>query len=344
VLRDGGIDPEVVVSGVDEDVDSADPARAVAVLAERKAAAVAGRRPDSLVLGCDSMLEADGRALGKPAGRRQAVDLWRVLSGRTGVLHSGHCLIDTGTGRRVVAVASTVVRFGTPSDDEVAAYVASGEPLHLAGGFSIDGLGAPFVEGIDGDPTNVLGLSMPLLRSMLAELGVAITSLWSRPGSPTVRPVGDADRRWIAEVVMRTWGVPVVSVSGAHDPTTLPGFVAEVEGERVGALTYRRGDDGIEVVTLDSLSGGRGVGSALLAAAHDAARGEGRRLWLITTDDNVRAVAFYLHRGMEMVAVHRDFVDEVRRLKSLARAGADGAVTFRHAIEFEFPAGADVRR
>jgi septum formation protein len=344
VLRDGGIDPEVVVSGVDEDVDTADPARAVAVLAERKASAVAGSRPGSLVLGCDSLLEADGRALGKPAGPRQAVDLWRVLSGGTGVLHSGHCLIDTGTGRQVVAVASTVVRFGTPSDDEVAAYVASGEPLHLAGGFSIDGLGAPFVEGIDGDPTNVLGLSMPLLRSMLAELGVAITSLWSGTGSPTVRPAGDADGPWIAEFVARTWGLPVVSVSGVHDPTRLPGFVAEVDGERVGALTYHRGDDGIEVVTLDSLAGGRGVGSALLAAAHDAAGAEGRRLWLITTDDNARAVAFYLRRGMEMVAVHRDFVDEVRRSKPSVTVGADGAVAFRHALQFEFPAGADRRR
>jgi septum formation protein len=183
VLQAAGIDPEVVASGVDE---TADPglgtAALVSVLAERKAGAVAARRPGALVLGCDSMLDLDGKAFGKPASARDAVDMWRRLSGRQATLYTGHCLIDARRGRRVRDVAGTVVRFGVPGDAEVAAYVASGEPLALAGAFSIDGRGAPFVEGIDGDPGNVIGLSMPLLRRMLADLGVAITGLWRQPG------------------------------------------------------------------------------------------------------------------------------------------------------------------
>jgi septum formation protein len=182
VLRDAGIDPEVVVSGVDETVDDGlDPATAVGILAERKASAVAGRRPDALVLGCDSLLDVDQVAFGKPTSAEHAAAMWRQLSGRDATLCTGHCLIEPGDGRRMRGVARTVVRFGTPSDREVAAYVASGEPLGLAGAFSIEGLGAPFIAGIDGDPTNVLGLSLPLLRDMLAGLGVAITDLWRKP-------------------------------------------------------------------------------------------------------------------------------------------------------------------
>jgi len=183
VLRTAGIDPEVVVSGVDETAEPGlDTAALVTALAERKAAAVAARRPGALVLGCDSMLELDRVAYGKPTSARHAADMWRRLSGRQGTLYTGHCLIDGGRGRRVRDVAGTVVRFGTPSDAEVAAYVASGEPMTLAGGFSIDGRAAPFVEGIDGDPGNVIGLCLPLLRRMLADLGVPITDLWRRPG------------------------------------------------------------------------------------------------------------------------------------------------------------------
>jgi septum formation protein len=182
LLRSAGIDPEVVVSGVDETIDDGlDTATAVAVLAERKAGAVAGLRPGALVLGCDSMLDLDHAALGKPASAAQAADMWRRLSGRQGTLCTGHCLIDGGQGRRLREVARTVVRFGVPTDAEIAAYVASGEPMAVAGGFSIDGLGAPFVESIDGDPGNVIGLSLPLLRRMLAGLGVSITDLWRAP-------------------------------------------------------------------------------------------------------------------------------------------------------------------
>ena len=183
LLQAAGMDPEVVVSGVDETADAGlDTAALVRVLAERKAAAVAARRPAALVLGCDSMLDLDGEAFGKPASARHAVDMWRRLSGRQGTLYTGHCLVDAARGRRVRDVAATVVRFGTPSDGEVAAYVASGEPMTLAGAFSIDGRGAPFVEGIDGDPGNVIGLCLPLLRRMLADVGVAITDLWREAG------------------------------------------------------------------------------------------------------------------------------------------------------------------
>ncbi len=178
LLRDAGIDPEVVVSGVGEDGgDGLDTAALTVMLAERKAAAVAARRPDALVLGCDSLLELDRAPLGKPASPAQAREVWR-LSGRAGTLHTGHCLIGPGPGRRVRAVAHTLVRFGSPACAEIEAYVASGEPLAMAGAFSIDGLGGPFVDSIDGDPGTVIGLSLPLLRTMLAELGVAITDLW----------------------------------------------------------------------------------------------------------------------------------------------------------------------
>ena len=181
VLREAGIDPQVVVSGVDETTDDGlDTAEVVTLLAERKATAVAGRCPGALVLGCDSMLELDRVRFGKPASADQAVAMWRRLSGRDATLFTGHCLI-AGDGRQARDVARAVVRFGTPSDAEVAAYVASGEPMTLAGGFSIEGRAAPFVEGIDGHPGTVIGLSLPLLRRMLAEIGVTITDLWRKP-------------------------------------------------------------------------------------------------------------------------------------------------------------------
>jgi len=184
VLRDAGMDPEVLASGVDESADAGlDTAALVAVLAERKAAAVAGRRPEALVLGCDSMLDLDGVSFGKPTSADHAAAMWRRLSGREGTLLTGHCLIEAGSDRRVRGVGRTVVRFGVPTQAELAAYVGSGEPLAMAGAFSIDGLGAPFVESIDGDPSNVIGLSLPLLRRMLTEIGLAITDLWRKPSS-----------------------------------------------------------------------------------------------------------------------------------------------------------------
>jgi len=187
ILRDAGIDPEVVVSGADESSeDQLTTERLVAVLAERKAAAVATLRPDELVLGCDSMLDLDGIAFGKPATAHEVIELWRLLAGRTGTLYTGHSLLDGIAGRRAGGVAATAIRFGTPSEAEIAAYAATGEPLSLAGAFSIDGRAAPFIDGIDGDPSNVIGLSLPLLRRLLAELGVPITDLWHWPDSHTL--------------------------------------------------------------------------------------------------------------------------------------------------------------
>lgn len=185
LLRQAGLEPLVRVSGVDEDALSAPtPGELALVLAVAKAEKVAGELAaepgePSLVVGCDSVLELDGVALGKPADAAEALERWRSMRGRAGVLRTGHCVIDTATGRRAAATASTTVRFGTPDDAEVAAYVASGEPLHVAGAFTLDGRSAPFVEGIDGDPGNVIGLSLPLLRTLLAELDVRITDLWA---------------------------------------------------------------------------------------------------------------------------------------------------------------------
>jgi septum formation protein len=184
VLRDAGIDPEVVVSGVDETCAAdLDTAGMVATVAERKASAVASLRPGALVLGCDSLLDFNGHPLGKPATADDAITVWRQLAGWEGTLYTGHCLIDGPTGRRLREVAATTVRFGTPTEPELDAYVATGEPLAMAGGFSIDGRGASFVDGIDGDPSNVIGLSLPLLRRMLAELGLQISDLWQVPES-----------------------------------------------------------------------------------------------------------------------------------------------------------------
>ncbi|WP_395295904.1 nucleoside triphosphate pyrophosphatase [Kitasatospora hibisci] len=181
LLRQAGLDPQVMVSGVDEDaITAATPAELALVLAEAKAKAVAAELAGGeLVIGCDSVLELDGQALGKPADAAEALARWQSMRGRAGVLRTGHCVIDTVTGEQSSATASTTVRFGTPDDAEIAAYVASGEPLHVAGAFTLDGRSAPFVEGIDGDPGNVIGLSLPLLRSLLADLGVRITDLWA---------------------------------------------------------------------------------------------------------------------------------------------------------------------
>ncbi|MEU5428852.1 nucleoside triphosphate pyrophosphatase [Streptomyces olivoreticuli] len=181
LLRNAGLAPEVIVSGVDEDAITAPtPAELARVLAEAKAGAVAARAEaaGALVVGCDSVLELDGLALGKPADAEDATARWKSMRGRSGVLRTGHCVIDTATGRSTSATASTTVRFGEPTDAEIAAYVASGEPLHVAGAFTLDGRSAPFVEGIDGDHGNVIGLSLPLLRRLLADLDTPITDLW----------------------------------------------------------------------------------------------------------------------------------------------------------------------
>jgi nucleoside triphosphate pyrophosphatase len=180
VLRAAGLAPRVVVSGVDEAAFSAGtPAELAERLAQAKAAAVAARLPDGLVIGCDSLLDLDGRALGKPASAAEAAARWREMAGRAGTLVTGHCVIDAATGRQASGLAATTVRFGTPSEREIAAYVASGEPLAVAGAFTLDGRGGWFVDGIDGDHGNVLGVSLPLLRRLLADLGFGVTELWA---------------------------------------------------------------------------------------------------------------------------------------------------------------------
>lgn len=189
-LRDAGIEPTVDVSGVDEStVLEADPARLAQTLAQLKCRAVAGRlgvAPDGghrrLVVGCDSVLDVDKTAYGKPRTAEVAVERLRQLSGRSAVLHTGHAVIDLDSGAEVAATASTTVTFATMSDDEIEAYVATDEPLQVAGAFTLDGIGGAFVERVDGDPHNVVGLSLPLLRRMLAELGVSWPDLWERSG------------------------------------------------------------------------------------------------------------------------------------------------------------------
>jgi septum formation protein len=184
-LRNAGLDPLVVVSGVDESqLDGLPPAELALQLAELKCAAVAVRDevPEgALVLGCDSVLELDGEALGKPADPDEAERRWRAMRGRSGVLRTGHCLRETTGGRVAAATASTTVHFADVSDEEIKAYVATGEPLYVAGAFTVDGLGGAFVTGIQGDHHNVVGVSLPLVRNLVAELGHSWTSLWSRP-------------------------------------------------------------------------------------------------------------------------------------------------------------------
>lgn len=179
-LRAAGIEPEVIVSGVDESqVQSHDAANLAAALAQLKCRAVAPRvEGDALVVGCDSVLAFDGDVLGKPGSPAEATERWRRMRGRSGVLHSGHC-VRRGD-REVIDTASAVVHFADVSDAEIAAYVATGEPLGVAGAFTIDGLGGAFVRGIEGDHHTVVGISLPLLRDLVADLGVVWTDLWNR--------------------------------------------------------------------------------------------------------------------------------------------------------------------
>ena len=180
LLRSAGLDPTVVVSGVDEvDVPPGEPRATALLLAERKALSVSRHVEDALVVGCDSLLDVDGDACGKPGTAEAAVAQWQRIRGRSATLVTGHCVIDAATGACASDVAATVVRFASPTDAEIEAYVASGEPLSVAGGFTLDGRSAPFVTGVDGDPGNVIGISLPLLRALLGELDVAITALWS---------------------------------------------------------------------------------------------------------------------------------------------------------------------
>jgi septum formation protein len=184
LLRQAGLEPEVVVSNVDESTVSAPRvAERVALLAAAKATAVAKRETDALVIGADSLLEFRGEALGKPADLHDARDRWQRMAGRSGVLHTGQALLDVREGEivgRDVAVVSTTVHFAAITPAEREAYLATGEPLTVAGAFTLDGLGAPFVRRVEGDPAAVVGLSLATLRNQLAARGLAITDLWRR--------------------------------------------------------------------------------------------------------------------------------------------------------------------
>jgi septum formation protein len=178
-LRQAGLDPEVKVSGVDEStVALTGPADYTLKLAQMKAVAVAANEPRALVIGCDSVLALDGEILGKPASEADAIARWQKMRGRHGVLHTGHCVIDTHREVWLGRSAATQVRFAHVTDEEIEAYVATGEPAAVAGAFTLDGLGGPFVSGVTGDPHNVIGISLPLLRLMFDELGFVWTDFW----------------------------------------------------------------------------------------------------------------------------------------------------------------------
>jgi len=182
LLVGAGFAPEVVVSGVDETgFEAADLPGLVTALAEAKADAVAARpdTADAVVVACDSLLDVDGVAHGKPADLAEARARLRRLRGRSAVLRTGHCVVDTATGRRAAAPAATEVIFGAFTDAELDAYLDSGESLHVAGAFTLDGRSAPFVDGIVGDHGNVIGLSLPLFRTLLAEVGLTVMDLWA---------------------------------------------------------------------------------------------------------------------------------------------------------------------
>ncbi|MGH3431623.1 MAG: Maf family protein [Thermocrispum sp.] len=190
VLRAAGVDPVVRVSGVDEDaviavLSDPTPGQLVVELARAKAAAVAeavaGQHPDAVVVGCDSMLAFDGEVVGKPGTKERARDRWLRMAGQSGVLLTGHAVIRLDGGIRTKETAasrSTVVRWAVPTEPELSAYLATGEPLQVAGAFTLDGLGGWFVEGVDGDPSSVIGISLPLTRRLLGEVGVLVTDLW----------------------------------------------------------------------------------------------------------------------------------------------------------------------
>jgi septum formation protein len=189
VLSNAGVTPHVHVSDVDEEaiealMPDASPAELCLALARAKAEAVAGAYaadPDVVVVGCDSVFDVDGQAFSKPDSPEQAWERWGLMMGRSGTLRTGHWLIRPATGESVGAVASTIVRMGEPTRQELEAYLATGEPLRVAGGFTLDALGGAFVDGIDGDPSNVVGLSLPTVRRLLLDFGITWTDLWSSP-------------------------------------------------------------------------------------------------------------------------------------------------------------------
>jgi septum formation protein len=175
LLESAGITPKVLISGVDEEASEFDllsPAELVIALAILKAHTVKESAPEnSLIIGCDSTFEFNGKSLGKPGNRENAIARCKELSGKSGHLHTGHCLIDLKQGIELSERSTAKVQFAQMTEAEIIDYVDSGEPLNVAGGFTLDGLSAPFITNIEGDPSGIIGLSLPLLRKMIISLG-----------------------------------------------------------------------------------------------------------------------------------------------------------------------------
>ncbi|MGB7050720.1 MAG: Maf family protein [Acidimicrobiales bacterium] len=183
LLRGAGFDPKVVPSGIDETGHvGGSTSSQVLALAGEKAAAVADPNGEAVVVGCDSMLDFGGRPYGKPTSVEEARAWLVAMRGRSGTLFTGHCVIDEATSRRAEGVCGTQVRFAHTTDAELDAYLATGDALEVAGAFTIDGRSAPFVEGVVGDPSNVIGLSLTLFRQLLSQLGIAVYDLWAHGG------------------------------------------------------------------------------------------------------------------------------------------------------------------
>ncbi|GAA3119578.1 septum formation protein [Kribbella aluminosa] len=271
-LRSAGIEPEVIVSGVDEDdITAENPGELARLLATLKArAVVAGLTDHATVLGCDSVLEFDGEPYGKPGTPDVARERWKMMRGKSGVLHTGHCLIDTSGKQELRELSSTKVQFAEVTDEEIDAYVATGEPLVVAGAFTVDGLGGPFVTAIEGDYHNVVGLSLPLLRRMLIQVGISWPALWNSQKPYTYdEPV--------ASTYDETRGGQVRAQAAAHAvDELLP------KGSRVLELAVGTGIVGAELVALGNLVHGFDLSTAMLqrarvrlpghVAAADAAR------------------------------------------------------------------------
>ena len=175
LLEDAGLKPTIIVSNVDEETDffnAMSPTDMVIALAVSKAHTVREMIDyPAIIIGCDSTFDFDGVSFGKPGTTDIAIERAKKISGRTGLLHTGHCIIDTEKGIEIADRVTTKVTFTEMTDEEIADYVASEEPLHVAGGFTLDGFGSPFIPVIEGDYTNVVGISMPFLRSAMKQLG-----------------------------------------------------------------------------------------------------------------------------------------------------------------------------
>ncbi|MEV5967959.1 Maf family nucleotide pyrophosphatase [Kribbella sp. NPDC051952] len=256
-LRSAGVEPEVIVSGVDEDnITAESPGELARLLATLKARAVmANLTEHATILGCDSVLEFDGVAYGKPGTPDAARERLRSMRGRSGVLHTGHCLIDTNAKVEQRELASTTVHFADLTDDEIDAYVATGEPLVVAGSFTVDGLGGPFVTGVEGDYHNVVGLSLPLLRRMLAQVDIPWPALWQLSNTYEYDET-------VASTYDETRGGEARAEAAAHAVQSLLPSAG-----RLLELAVGTGSVGAELVALGNLVHGVDLSAAMLQRA-----------------------------------------------------------------------------